>query len=190
MGVDSVNTSFGFQPDKFKELIVYISKKSTDDPTFGAVKLNKILYYADFAAYRILGKPITGAEYQKLREGPAPLELLKVRQALLNEGEACIEQRSYFTGTQQRLVIKDGREVNLEILEQQELSIVDEILAYFHGKTAREVSDMSHREPGWALAEDREVIPYETAWLSTEPIGQDAEVEISQAYDALTSNTN
>ena len=64
--------NFEFEPDKFRELIVYICKKSEGDPTFGAVKLNKILYYADFAAYRILGKPITGAQYQKLREGPAP----------------------------------------------------------------------------------------------------------------------
>ncbi len=182
--------NFEFEPDKFRELIVYICKKSEGDPTFGAVKLNKILYYADFAAYRILGKPVTGAQYQKLREGPAPQELLTARRALINEGEACIETRTYFTGTQKRLVINDGREADLEIFAPEELPKVDEIIAYFHGKTAREVSDISHHEPGWALAEDREVIPYETAWLSMEPIGQDAEEEIKEAYIALTSNAD
>ena len=179
-----------FKPEKFRELVVYICKKSEDDPTFGAIKLNKVLYYADFAAYRVLGKPITGAQYQKLREGPAPQELLTARSVLINEGEACIETRPYFTGTQKRLVIKDGRDADLDMFAPDELPIVDEIIAYFHGKTAREVSDISHREPGWELAEDREIIPYETAWLSTEPIGQDVEDEIDQTYLELTSNTD
>ena len=189
--LETVETlAFEFKPEKFRELVVYICKKSEGDPTFGAIKLNKVLYYADFAAYRVLGKPITGAQYQKLREGPAAKELLTARRALINEGEAYIETRPYFTGTQKRLVIKDGRDADLDMFASDELPIVDEIIAYFHGKTAREVSDISHHEPGWALAEDREIIPYETAWLSTEPIGQDAEDEIEQAYITLTSKTH
>ena len=32
------------------------------DERFGAVKLNKILYFADFEAYRRLGEPITGGD--------------------------------------------------------------------------------------------------------------------------------
>ena len=179
------NIDFEFKPEKFRELVVYICKKSEDDPTFGAIKLNKVLYYADFAAYRVLGKPITGAQYQKLHEGPAPQELLTARSVLINEGEACIETRPYFTGTQKRLVIKDGRDADLDMFEPDEVPIVDEIIAYFHGKTAREVSDISHREPGWALAEDREIIPYETAWLSAEPISQDAKDKIDSLVKSL-----
>ena len=184
------NIDSEFKPEKFRELVVYICKKSEDDPTFGAIKLNKVLYYADFAAYRVLGKPITGAQYQKLHEGPAPQELLAARSVLINEGEARIETRPYFTGTQKRLVIEDGRDADLDMFAPAELPIVDEIIAYFHGKTAREVSDISHREPGWALAEDREIIPYETAWLSAEPISQDAKDKIEQAYTELMSNTD
>jgi len=33
---------------KFKELILYVADKCSDDPDFGAVKLNKILFYSDF----------------------------------------------------------------------------------------------------------------------------------------------
>ena len=179
------NIDFEFKPEKFRELVVYICKKSEDDPTFGAIKLNKVLYYADFAAYRVLGKPITGAQYQKLHEGPAPQELLTARSVLINEGEARIETRPYFTGTQKRLVIEDGRDADLDMFAPAELPIVDEIIAYFHGKTAREVSDISHREPGWALAEDREIIPYETAWLSAEPISQGAKDKIDSLVKSL-----
>ncbi|MEP6936295.1 MAG: type II toxin-antitoxin system antitoxin SocA domain-containing protein [Nitrospirota bacterium] len=48
-----------------------IAHKGKTDPRLGSVKLNKLLYYADFTAYRNLEKAITGAEYQHLPEGPA-----------------------------------------------------------------------------------------------------------------------
>lgn len=64
--------TFKFDESKFKELVLYIATNTSRDPTVGAVELNKILYYSDFIAYKRLGRPITGAAYQKLSEGPAP----------------------------------------------------------------------------------------------------------------------
>ena len=173
--IKSAMESYEFKPDKFRELVIYIAKDSADDPTFGAVKLSKVLYYSDFAAYRLLGKPITGATYQKLREGPAPKELLDARSELIQSGAATVESRPYFTGVQKRLTISPAREPDKEIFAPGELELVDEVMAYFHGKTAREVSDYSHREPGWVLAQHRETIPYETAWLRSEFVGQEVE---------------
>ena len=161
--------------EKFRELLVYIAKNSADDPTFGSVKLNKILYYADFAAYRLLGQPITGATYQKLHEGPAPRELLRFRADLIDSGRATLAQVPYFTGMQKRLVIAPESQPDTEIFDPQELGLVNQIIDHFWGKTAREVSDFSHQEPGWILAKDRETIPYETAWLSSEPLDQEVE---------------
>lgn len=160
---------------KFKELIVYVAAKSRDDPTFGAIKLNKVLYYADFTAYRRLGRPITGAAYFKLQEGPAPRQLLTARDELIREGRLRIEQRTLFSYVQKRLVLSEGCEPDSEFLRPEERALVDEIVDFFWGKTAREVSDYSHREPGWILAEDRADIPYESAWLSAEPIDQETE---------------
>ena len=56
---------FKLDSEKFRELIVYIVRRNRQtDPTFGAIKLNKVLYYADFAAYRHFGSrspaPLTG----------------------------------------------------------------------------------------------------------------------------------
>ena len=160
---------------KFKELIVYVAAKSRDDPTFGAIKLNKVLYYADFTAYRRLGRPITGAAYFKLQEGPAPRQLLSARDELISEGRLRIEQRTLFSYVQKRPVLSEGCEPDSEFLRPEERALVDEIVDFFWGKTAREVSDYSHREPGWILAEDRADIPYESAWLSAEPIDQETE---------------
>ena len=52
--------------EKLRELIIYISDKCIDDETFGAVKLNKILYLSDFDHYAKYGIPITGLPYQSL----------------------------------------------------------------------------------------------------------------------------
>ena len=167
--------TFDFNADKFRELIVYIAERCQDDPTFGAVKLNKILYYADFAAYRIEGQPITGATYRKLSEGPAPKEMISARDELIESGRLRMEHRPYFTRIQKRLVLEEGHGADRELFTPNERSIVDEVVKFFDGKSAREVSDYSHREPGWRVAEEMGDIPYETAWLSGEPRAQETE---------------
>lgn len=166
---------FDFNADKFKELIVYVAERCADDPSFGAVKLNKILYYADFDAYRELGEPISGATYRKLSEGPAPKELLKARNELIEHGRVTLEERTFFNRAQKRLVLTQGEVSNPELFSIGQRQVVDQVIQFFWGKSAREVSDYSHREPGWIAASDREQIPYETAGMSPDPIDQETE---------------
>ena len=179
---------FEFNPEKFKELIVYVAAKAQDDPAFGAIKLNKILYYADFAAYRQLGAPITGAAYFKLREGPAPRQLLAARDELVDEGRLRIEERRHFAYLQKRLAPSPGCAPDPEFLRPEEQELVDEVIEFFWGKSAREASDYSHREPGWILAEDRADIPYESAWLSADPIDQETEEAAQRIGAKLLEN--
>jgi uncharacterized phage-associated protein len=162
-----------FEPRKFSELVLYVAHRSEDDPRFGAVKLNKILYYADFNTYRRLGHPITGAEYQKLNEGPAPREMLSMRRTMLDSQLISIEFRPYFNGVQQRIVAL--REPDTSVFLPGELEIVDETISALWNMSARQASDLSHTEIGWKAAQRGEAIPYQTAWLSSDPIPQEAE---------------
>lgn len=52
-----MTTSRSAQTDdrKMKELILYLASRSEEDPRFSATKLNKLLFYCDFTAYRRLG---------------------------------------------------------------------------------------------------------------------------------------
>lgn len=162
-----------FSGRKFRELLLYVSERSKEDPRYGATKLNKILYYADFGAFRILGAPITGARYRRLQEGPVPIQLIDERNKIVSDQRAHLEERQYYSGVQQRLVSDD--EPDLSIFSASELKIVNEVLEDLWHLDARGVSDRSHREPGWIAAKNRSEIPYSTAWISSAPITPEEE---------------
>jgi hypothetical protein len=75
---------------KFAELVLYVTRGLRNDRAGGATKLNKALYFSEFAHMRARGRPITGAEYQRLERGPAPRSLVPVREALIARGDAAI----------------------------------------------------------------------------------------------------
>ena len=52
-----------FDPERLKELMLYVASECADDPTFDNETLNHILFMADARAYAELGQSITGAEY-------------------------------------------------------------------------------------------------------------------------------
>ena len=162
-----------FNEVKFKELLVYIAKASEGDPRFGAIKLNKILYYSDFAAHRLNGRSITGAKYKNLPEGPGPTALLPMRAKLVEESAIRITKRSYFGGVQDTIEPLRPADQTVFNVGRAELMIVDEVIKWLWDKNGREVSDLSHKEPGWLLTEPGEIIPYRTAWLSSEPLTEE-----------------
>ena len=156
---------------KLKELILYIADRCAEDTTFGAVKLNKILYLSDFIAYGEFGKPITGVEYMKLPNGPAPKRLLPIREELVKAGELHIREISYFGRTQHRII--PLRKPRLDVFTQKEISLVDHVINALCGVSASDVSTYTHKHAGWRVAEDKGTIPYESVFLSDDPMTDD-----------------
>jgi hypothetical protein len=148
---------------KFAELLLYAAKRLADDPAGGAVKLNKVLFFSEFAHMRRHGRPISGAEYQKLQFGPAPRRLVPVRQKLLEQGSARLVDEMYQGLVQERLV--PLREPDLTLFSQEELGVIDRVAGELYGTTATDASVMSHDEVGWQMVEERETIPFEAAFL-------------------------
>ena len=157
-----------FNEAKCRELILHIAALSKEDPRFGATKLNKLLFYADFGCYRILGSPITGATYQHLPAGPAPRELLLARKSLEDSGRASVEDCPYFDGTQKRLV--PNEEADLSLFTVEELKIVQDVVEEFWSFNARRISEYSHSEWAWVVTEDYENMSYQLAWVSSDPL--------------------
>jgi hypothetical protein len=160
---------------KFKELVLYISQQCATHLTFGATKLNKVLFYSDFLAYAYHAKPITGHEYQKLINGPAPRKLPILRAQMIKEGSLGIQPVRLKNGhTQQRPI--NLREPKLNIFTGDQIAIVDMVIAGLADATAEETSWMSHQLVGWLAAEKGETIPYGSILISNEPL-TDSEIE-------------
>lgn len=169
--------------NRLRELILYIADKCTSDSTFGATKLNKILYFADFHSYAKRGQPITGTAYMRLDNGPVPKALLPVRNDMEEKGELVV-RRDYMYGPQyeQHKVIA-LRNAELDMFTGTDIAIVDSVIEQTWGKTASQVSDESHGI-AWRLVNDRQAIPYEAALLSDEPLS-DQEIARSLELAAL-----
>lgn len=168
MGRFKVDFSETGDDQKLAELILYISEKSEGDERFGATKLNKLLFFADFSAYWQLGRAITNQRYFRLREGPGPRRLVPVRKALEEQGDLAISERLYYGLTVKRTVAL--RDPDLSIFQANEIAIVNDVIRYFWEMNAREISDYSHRFIGWKIAGDQEDIPYESAFIGNRPL--------------------
>ena len=153
-----------YDADKLRELVLHISRQSEGDPCFGAIKLNKILFYADFLAYRNFGRPITGAEYQKLEHGPAPRQLKPLCDRMKREGALAVRKAEFGGYMQHRTLAL--REPILGKFTAEEIALVDSVIQQLWGQNASEVSERSHRFPGWQLAKLGETIPYSVALLT------------------------
>jgi len=165
-------------PDaRMRELILYISDRCSEDPGYGATKLNKILYHSDFIAFLRDGHPVTGAEYAAREHGPAPRRLVPVRDSLIADRKLFIKHRRIMDKVQQRPIAMEPP--SLGLFSARDISIVDEVIQGLWGQTATEVSDGSHGI-AWDSMDEGESIPYEAAYLSDEPLTQ---AEIAMARD-------
>src|SRR5271155_5510037 len=156
---------------KLAELILYISKKCANDYYFGATKLNKILYFSDFLAYGNWGKPITEAEYQNLRKGPAPIRLRPIRRELEESGALIVRPVLLVSGHTQHRTIA-FREPDLSLFDGNEIALVDFVIEKLAGLNAEETSELSHRRFGWKSTREGDTIPYETIFLSDAPLSE------------------
>lgn len=159
------------QPDaKLKEMILYISKKCMDDPHFGATKLNKILYFADFMSYRLRGKAITGCDYMRLDRGPVPKRMKAVHDEMRRNKDIHLELRDRFAFHHRTVALRDP---DLDCcFAPSDIAFVDAVIEAFQNDNATDISEMSHGR-AWRVARDRESIPYCTALISDEDLDDD-----------------
>ena len=159
-------TAFPDKTKKMQELILYISEQLSDDPKFGSTKLNKILFFADFLRYTIVRQSITGQQYWKLPNGPAPKTLIPVREEMIRQGFLEIQLRDYW-GLKQKVPVAK-RNPDLTLFEMSEIALVDFIIERLRPLDANECSLKSHQylELFWDLAEPQETIPYSMALVT------------------------
>ena len=152
---------------RLRELILYVAQKCDRDRRFGATKLNKILAFADFTSFFETRRPITGAEYMRLPQGPVPRRLKPVTEGMTAAHEMVL--RVVPDGKYQQKRVIPLRDANLSLFTATEIALVDRAIDVFWGRTATAVSEFSHGI-AWRIAKDRAPIPYESVFLSDEGI--------------------
>jgi len=176
--------------EKFRELVIFIARRSEKDPRFGAIKLNKLLFYCDFLAYLKLGQPITGQPYFKLKQGPAPQYGTPLREKMIRDKEIAVRPEQTAGG---RTMIRTLalRDPNYKAFSSQEIALVTQVLEEYRASSGAELSEESHRFAGWHYAKEREEIPYAVALVGNRlPTDEEIQrgIELQATADACLTD--
>lgn len=117
---------------------------ATAGDDLGKTKLNKVLWFADCAAWRRHGRTITGlTHYTKLQYGPVPPKLDAALMVLVADG--AIESHKHHVGTYVRHGFTSRKSPSSgNVLGSDEQAILAEIIDAVRDMTAFEVSELSH----------------------------------------------
>ncbi|MCO6431400.1 MAG: DUF4065 domain-containing protein [Deltaproteobacteria bacterium] len=143
-------------------------------------KLNKLLFYADFIAFKELGRSISGTRYVIGNYGPIPDGHESIYGALIES--KVVEPREHYARESGEPVEKlyassppDRRAFSLP-----EFKIMERIKSFFTGMSAKQIADYSHEESAYLSGELGSCISYSEA-TSLRDIPKPAEKRSSPA---------
>lgn len=144
-----------FDADRLREAVVYLAAHVGN---LFVTKLNKVLFYLDFSAYRDEGAGFTGLRYAHADYGPVPDQYDLVMAALVDG--ATLAYREQGDGR----VIVARRGADLSAFAPQEVARLDAVAAFANGfASTAELSAYSHEERAWLETSSGEVIGYDFA---------------------------
>ena len=144
--------------DRLKNILLFFISKGNG---VFFTKMNKLLFYADFMAYRVTGKSVSGLAYKAIAHGPVPVRWDRIY--------------SFFDEIDQEIVqFSDGREgtklvsklsPDMAEFSDDELKILEYVSQRFKNETPTQISETSHEEEAWKqyLNSDR-LISFEMAF--------------------------
>lgn len=171
-----------FDPAKFNELIVYIAKRLGPEAALGRVKLAKLLMRSDFGAFARFGRSITGATYEKWEHGHLPKELLLAQRDLEADERIAEEPVDYFGKKLKQITALS--DPDMSVFSEDELAVIETAIRRYGHESATYLSELSHHEVGWRLAQMHEVIPYATVFLGAGGVA-DADVRRGEELASL-----
>ena len=146
-----------FDREKFKTLVHYVIWKAGDRDGFGAVKLNKVLWFSEARMYMLHGVSITGATYMREKYGPVPRDIMPIRRELVEESAVKIWRDRHYDHPATRF--KALRSPDTKRLSSKERQVVDWWIKHIDEEhTAASISEQSH-DYAWEIAQIGEELP-------------------------------
>jgi len=151
------------KPDlpKLKEMIVFFAHHLPSYKT----KMNKLLFYSDFAFFRDYGVSISGTKYKAIPYGPVPNMYETVFENMAETDIIDIFFESKDNGSKkEKLVGRSDRPFNPDLFSPEELQYLEKVANQFSKTTPNDIVAISHKEPAWIENEEkRSFISYEYA---------------------------
>jgi transcriptional regulator with XRE-family HTH domain len=153
-------------PEKLREVLLYVLEKVGAKPNVGETVLYKLLYFIDFDYYEKTGQSITGLTYIRNHYGPTPsVDFKSVVEGMENTGELERVETKYFNNIQRKYL--PTKRANLRDLSADQIKHIDETLTRLSDKTANDLSDLSHKDMPWLVAKQGEKIEYRDVYYRT-----------------------
>ncbi|HEV2481644.1 MAG TPA: type II TA system antitoxin MqsA family protein [Puia sp.] len=146
--------------DKIASLITYLIRHSK--PEFNdKLKLNKQLFFADFAHYKNFGASISGLSYRAINYGPVPANYDNIYTYLENEQLIASQFLRLPNGGAREVFISEaGFDENL--FTEQEKQTMETIVERFADISTWDMVELSHQEKAWKeLEPTRGLIGYQ-----------------------------
>lgn len=161
MMVEGINEGIILEPEKYKTVLHYIINKCGMKKNVGRTVIHKLLYFSDFNFYELYETSLTGEKYIKYVKGPFSSNFSTFKNELVYEGKIeenkCFEQYRY----------SSLKEPDISVLTENEIDVIDDVINTISDMTAKEVSDYSHGDLPWSIAEDNEELDYEYVFYRT-----------------------
>lgn len=133
------------QPEKLREVLLYVLNKVGAKPNVGETVLYKLLYFIDMDYYEKHGKSITGLTYIHNTYGPSPVnDFAAVVNDMREHDDLDIVETKFFNNKQKKYLPQTTP--GLQALTAIEIKHIDEELERLGDKNASELSDLSHKD--------------------------------------------
>lgn len=155
------------QPDKFKNILLYILEHCAGKPNVGETVLYKLLYFSDFNYYELYEEHLSGATYRKLPYGPVPRKV----DAIINQmtdGKQLQRVKTEYHGYPQIRYLPLEK-ADLTQLKASEKDVIDRVIEQMSDWSAATISRYSHKDMPWLASKEGEEINYELAFYREPP---------------------
>jgi len=185
----NINKKIEFQPEKFKQLLLYILEKCGSKPNVGETVLYKLLYFCDFNFFELYEKPLTGMKYKKMQYGPVPEQssFASVIKEMRDKGVIERVTRKYINNTiQTRYVNFLSADLSIFGVDTDKvIKVADAVIGNLSSMSARQIEDHSHADYPWQSSKFDEEIDYSTVFSRT---GEFAQKDYDELWQQAAAN--
>lgn len=147
--------------EKLAEMIVFFAQRVPCYKT----KMNKLLFYADFAMFRQYGQSMSGTRYRAIPYGPVPNSFESIFESLAKQDIIDLLYEELPQGGQKQFLEgRKDRPFNSDLFSDKELEILNMVREKFKKIKPFQIVELSHKEKAWIENEEsRSFISYNYA---------------------------